>query len=160
MNDARRADAILSSDPRAWEKLVEDSSPNPISGRVASGAGSSFTIGETLQYTAVPTTGEVDRVHSKLVALRDAVLVPARSATDDNPSLFDNFEAKNSSHSGRWGGWLLLPPWSVFSLTGCPLAEVRKIWGSRAFIIQHCSTYALCSLFLFLFTWTTRRTQP
>lgn len=126
MSDARRTDAILSSDPRAWEKLVESSSPEPISGRVASDVvGDTFTIGENLQYTTVPTTKDVDRVHSKLVVLRDAVLVPVNSATDDKPSIFDNFEAKNSSHSGRWGGWQMLPPWSVSSLTGCSLAEVR-----------------------------------
>lgn len=140
MNDARRTDAMLSSDPRAWEQLVdklssEQQTPAAAAttrtGRETSGTkGGPFTIGETLRYTAVPTTKDIDRVRSKLIALRDAVLLPTvHPSMEDAASVFDNFEAKNYSRSDRWDGWQMLPLWSVYSLTGCPLEEVRVPWG-------------------------------
>lgn len=142
MNEARRTEAILSSDPRAWEQLVEKSSPEPVSGRATSDIGDPFMFGKSLQYTTAPTREDLDRVHSKLVALRDAVLVPIQSSTEENAFVFDNFETKNSSRSSRWDGWKMLPPWSVHSLAECPLAEVRVLGedGALCRLTSFCRT--------------------
>lgn len=141
MNDARRTDAILSPDPTAWEQLVEKLPPEQqISAAAAARTGRGnpgekigpFMIGGTLLHTAVPTVEDVDSVRSKLVALRDAVLVvptghysSTTAQEDNNPLIFDIL-AKDTGRSDRWDGWRLLPRWSVYSLTECPLAEVRS----------------------------------
>ena len=146
MGNARRNDAILSSDPRAWEWLIDSSSSNPTSavdlaGRSTEGAvqfarersseRGPFTIEGTVpRYTTVPTAGEVFNVQSKLVVLRDAVLVPAHAPQEDNDSIFDNFAAKNSSRSSRWGAWHTVPPWAMHSPFACrPATEVRLRLG-------------------------------
>ena len=81
-----------------------------------------FMNGDTvLRDTDDPTAGAVERALSKLVVLRDAVLVPRRA------HIFDNFEAKNSSRSGRWDAWHTLPPWTVCSQSqnGCKDVRLR-----------------------------------
>lgn len=140
---------MLSSDPRAWEQLTKDSSPEPTSGRETSDTkGGPFPIGETLRYTTVATTEDIYRVYSKLVALRDAVLVPVYSSTEDSTLVFGNFEAKNSSRSNRWDGWQMLPPWSVYSLRDCPLSEVRVLLGVLRRLFSSLSVFFACSSFL------------
>ena len=144
MGDAHRNEVSLSSDHRAWEWLVEKSPLNPTSATSSAEAsmertarfgrdrsdGGPATIGDDiLRYTTVPTAGEVDRVRSKLVVLRDAVLMPEHPPFDDTGSMFDNFDTKNSSRSNRWDAWQTLPPWSVYSIPACPLTEVRSRLG-------------------------------
>lgn len=139
MGDALRSDILTSasSDARAWERLVETSAPNPSPPTVATASEADVQIGrenqsdgeavDTLPQTTVPTIDDVDRVRSKLVLLRDSMLGPAQQRqSEGSASVFDNFEAKNSSRSSRWDPWQTLPPWSVFSMRDCPLAEVGQ----------------------------------
>lgn len=137
MGDARRNDILSTSDPRAWERLVEPSSqkPTPPVAVDAAAAEPVIQVGqenqgdrhlENLQYTTVPMAEDIDRVRSELVLLRDSILAPAQPQTEGSTSIFDNFEAKNSSRSSRWDAWQALPPWSVCSSPGCPLAEVGQ----------------------------------
>lgn len=139
MDDARRSALLSTSDPRAWERLVDPSSRTrtPASEEVVAAEGGEHIgeekqgdcpWGDTLQYTTVPAAEDVDRVRSKLVLLRDSMLTstvqPPR--TEGGSSIFDNFEAKNSTRSSRWDAWQTLPPWSVCSMPECPLAEVGQ----------------------------------
>ena len=117
IDHARRSDVILSPDPRAWEQLVQNSSSNPTSVAALAGGsperavriardrwneGGPLTNGDNaLRYTDHPTAEAVGRALSRLAILRDAVLVPGRAPPGKNGSMFDNFEAKNSSRSGR-----------------------------------------------------------
>lgn len=74
----------------------------------------------------------VETMRSKLRTLGDGVLLSPAAIFEDMGVLGSNFEENNregrmSSNRRRWGGMDRLPPWSVFSPKGCPLAEVGDI---------------------------------
>lgn len=137
MDGAYRNDILSTSDPRAWERLVEPSSqtPSPPAVEVVA-AEAAIQVGQegqgaspsTLQYTTVPTAVDIERVRSRLVLLRDSMLASEQphAAGKGVSSIFDDFKTKNSTRSSRWDGWQTVPPWSVCSLPGCPLAEVGQ----------------------------------
>lgn len=130
MGDARRNDIIAStSDLRAWEQLVEPRSQTPTpaaAGMVEAEEATQVGGGQKQGDTTVPTAEDVGRARARLVLLRDSMLAPVQPQTDDGTSIFDGFEAKNSTRSSRWDAWQTLPPWSVCSNPECPLAEVGQ----------------------------------
>lgn len=119
MSDARRSDIISGLDPRAWERLADPSSQTPSSAVVAAAVEERVHVGpesrrdsgnfNALTGTTVPTVDDLDRVHSKLVLLRDALL--RKPQAEDTQSVFDGFDAKNSSRSSRWDAWQTMPPY-------------------------------------------------
>ena len=143
MGDARRSETISMLDPRAWERLVKSSSQTQQPADMEVVVEAAEQVGQenqgdggssnTITYTTIPTVEDIDRVHSKLVLLRDAFT--GQLQAEGTQSVFDNFEANNSTRWSRWDAWQTMPPCSVFSSILCPISEVRQCcWQYTTFV--------------------------
>ena len=101
--EVRRVEAIIDPRPRAWEGLA-----------------GSLAEGDALESNN-SSSERLEVIRSKLVALRDAVLLRPRALDGID---FDTLESMESGRI-RWSGNPdAIPPWRVHSQRGCPIAEV------------------------------------
>lgn len=141
MSDPRRTQAIIDPHPPAWQALIASQSLEPTSFAKLSAISAAATVaaenapptlegalfaGGSVRPTSVPHIDEVNRARLKLVAVRDAVVVPRRSPLPE-----DDVERDPSGRLTSWDGRKPLPLWSIYSHNQCPLTEVRWILSVR-----------------------------
>lgn len=135
MSDPRRTQAVTDPHPRAWQALIPSQSLEPTllaksSATAAAAAAATESArptveeasfaGGSVRSTSVPHVDEVNRARLKLVALRDAVVMPPRSPLPE-----DDVERDPSGGFMAWDRRNPLPLWSIYSHNQCPLTEVR-----------------------------------
>ncbi|CAM9671496.1 unnamed protein product [Ectocarpus sp. 6 AP-2014] len=136
MSNPRRTQAVLDPHPRAWQALIASQPLEPTllaksSATTAAEAAATESARPTLEEasfaggsvrpTSVPQVGEVNRARLKLVALKDALVMPPRSHLPE-----DDVERNPSGGSMAWDGRNSLPLWSIYSHNQCPLTEKHK----------------------------------
>lgn len=86
---------------------------------------------------SVPLPHEVESARSKLIGLRDAVMLPPSTLFESETMSGNNNKSRDgetaedgrgggSSRRHRWDGWETLPPYWVYSPYGCPIAQVSE----------------------------------
>lgn len=121
----RCVEAIVDQDRRAWEKLI------------------SRPTRDTGEKTKIMFPEELESIRSKLVALRDAVLLQSPNFKEIE---LDGLESMRRSGHPWDRDWDVIPPWLVHSQRNCPIEEVRvKLTAcARSLLVKvvgfHCVT--------------------
>ena len=148
LDDAHRTHAVINPDVRAWEALLSTPFPSPSTVLPGEAGGTAPVAVSKVdpELTTVPEMGELDRVRSKLAALRDGLREPTLSfQVSLSPTLPGSGGGYGDGDGGegrsgparlfgpdewrrhpRWESWgESHPPWWVYSPAGCSLQKVR-----------------------------------